>query len=69
MRETTLGTMTLSSWSFRLTGTVLILMLPIFVIGRVLDLSQSFANASLGTLAAAAASAAIVGSIARIWGR
>jgi hypothetical protein len=30
----------LSSWSFRLTGTLLVLMAPLFFIGRVLQWSQ-----------------------------
>ena len=69
MSQTMLGTMKLSSWSFRLTGTALILMLPIFFVGRVLQLSQSAANISLGVLAVVAAVAVIVGTIAVIWDR
>jgi len=59
--------MTLSSWSFRVTGTLLMLMMPIFFIGRVLGLSQQPANAALGTLGTAAALTVLVGTIAVIW--
>ena len=69
MRQTVLGTMKLSSWAFRSTGTLLILMLPIFFVGRVLNLSQPAANVSLGVLAVATALAAMVGAIALIWDR
>jgi hypothetical protein len=59
--------MKLSSWSFRVTGTLLILMLPIFFIGRVLGLSQQPANVALGALGIGAALTVIVGTIAVIW--
>lgn len=61
------ATMKLSSWSFRLAGTLLMLMLPIFFIGRVLGLSQQPANVALGTLGIGAALTVIVGTIAVIW--
>ena len=57
----------LSSLSFRLTGTFLILMLPIFFIGRVLGLSQQPANVALGALGIGAALTVIVGTVAVIW--
>jgi hypothetical protein len=63
------GTMKLSSWSFRLTATLLVLMLPIFFIGRVMQLSQQAASAALGALGIGAALAVIVGTIALIWDR
>ena len=72
MRHTMFGgeaTMKLSSWSFRLTGTLLTLMLPIFFIGRVMGLSPQAANASLGALGVGAGLAVIVGTIAAIWDR
>ena len=61
------ATMTLSSWSFRWTGTLLMLMLPIFFVGRVLGLSQQPANVALGTLAIGVALTVIVGTVAAIW--
>lgn len=61
------ATMKLSSWSFRLAGTLLMLMLPIFFVGRVLGLSQQPANVALGTLGIAAALTVIVGTVAVIW--
>lgn len=72
MRHTMFGgdtTMKLSSWSFRLAGTLLMLMLPIFFIGRVLGLSQQPANVALGTLGIGAALTVIVGTIAVLWRR
>ena len=72
MRHTMFGgdaTMKLSSWSFRSAGTLLMLMLPIFFIGRVLGVSQQPANLALGTLAIGAALTVIVGTIAVIWRR
>ena len=72
MRHTMFGgdaTMKLSSWSFRLTGTLLILMSPIFFVGRVLQLSQQPANVALGALGIAAALTVIVGTVAVIWRR
>ena len=70
MRHTTFGgdaAMKLSSWSFRVTATLLVLMLPIFFIGRVLGLSQQPANVVLGTLGIGAALTVIVGTVAVIW--
>jgi hypothetical protein len=64
LEQTLFGGMKLSSWSFRLTGTLLVLMLPIFFVGRVLQLSQQAANTALGI---GAAVAVIVGTIAVIW--
>ena len=61
------ATMKLSSWSFRVTGTLLMLMLPIFFLGRVLGMSQQPANVALGTLGMGAALTVIVGTIAAIW--
>jgi hypothetical protein len=61
------ATMKLSSWSLRSTGTLLMLMLPIFFIGRVLGLSQQPANVALGALGMSAALTVIVGTIAVIW--
>ena len=70
MRHTMFGgTMRLSSWSFRLTGTLLVLMLPIFLVGSVLQLSQQIANVALGALGIGAALAVIVGTLAVIWDR
>jgi hypothetical protein len=70
MRDTMFGgdsTMKLSSWSFRITATLLTLMLPIFFIGRVLGLSQQPANVALGIFGIGAAFAIIVGTVAVIW--
>ena len=70
MRHTMFGgdaTMKLSSWSFRSTGTLLVLMLPIFFIGRVLGLSQQPANVALGALGIGAALTVFVGTIGVIW--
>lgn len=61
------ATMTLSSLSFRLTGTLLTLMLPIFFVGRVLDISQQPANVALGVLGIGAAAGVVVGTVAVIW--
>ena len=70
MRPSIFGAeMKLSSWSFRLTGTMLMLMLPIFLVGRFTQLSQQAANVSLGALGVVAAIAVIVGTIAAIWDR
>ena len=66
MEETMFGGMKLSSWSFRLTGTLLVLMLPIFFVGRVLQLSQQAANTALGALGIAAGIGVVVGTIAAI---
>ena len=59
----------LSGWSMRLAGTQLVLMLPIFFVGRVMGLSEAPANAALGALGVSAALAVIVGAIAAIWNR
>ena len=72
MRHTMFGgeaTMKLSSWSFRLTGTLLVLMLPIFFIGRVMQLSQQAASTALDALGIGAVLAVIVGTIAATWNR
>ena len=63
------GAIKLSSWSFRITATLLTLMLPIFFIGRVLGLSQQPANVALAALGISAAIAVMVGTVARIWRR
>ena len=67
MEQTMFGGMKLSSWSFRLTGTLMVLMLPIFFIGRVMQLFQPAANTVLGALALGVAIAAMVGTISVIW--
>ena len=67
MEQTMFGGTKLSSWSFRLTGTLLVLMLPIFFVGRVLQLSQQAANTALGALGIAAGIGVVVGTIAAIW--
>ena len=67
MEQTMFGGMKLSSWSFRLTGTLLVLMLPIFFVGRVMQLSQQAANTALGALGIVAGVAVMVGTIAVIW--
>ena len=67
MEQTMFGGTKLSSWSFRLTGTLLVLMLPIFFVGRVLGLSQQPANVALGVFGTGAALAIIVGTVAVIW--
>jgi hypothetical protein len=67
MEHTMFGGMKLSSWSFRLTATLLVLMLPIFFIGRFMQLSQQAASTALGALGIGAGLAIIVGTIAAIW--
>ena len=68
MEQTMFGAMKLSSWSFRLTGTLLVLMLPMFFVGRVMQLvSQQAASMALGALGIGAGVAVIVGTIAVIW--
>ena len=67
MEQTMLGGSKLSSWSFRLTGTLLVLMLPIFFVGRFTQLSQQAASTALGALGIGAGVAVIVGTIAAIW--
>lgn len=67
MEQTMFGGTKLSSWSFRLTGTLLVLMVPIFFIGRVLGLSQQAASTALDGLGIGAGVAVIVGTIAVIW--
>jgi hypothetical protein len=69
MEQTMFGGTKLSSWSFRITGTLLVLMLPIFFIGRVLGLSQQPASTALGALGIGAGVAVLVGTIAVIWKR
>ena len=69
MTETIGGTMKVSSLSFRLTGTLLTLMLSIFFIGRVLQLFEHASNTALGALGIGAALGVIVGTIAVIWRR
>ena len=61
--------MKLSSWSFRVTGTLLVLMLPVFFVGRVMQLSQQPASAALAALGIGAVAALIVGTISVIWDR
>jgi hypothetical protein len=56
-----------SNWSFRLTGTLLVLMLPIFLVGRFTHLSPQAANMTLGALGMVAGVGVIVGTIAVIW--
>jgi hypothetical protein len=67
MEQTMFGGTKLSSLSFRLTGTLLVIMLPIFFVGRVMGLSQQAANTALGALAIGVGVAVIVGTIAVIW--
>jgi len=67
MEQTMFGGMKLSSWSFRLTATLMVLMLPVFFTGRVLQLFPQAANAALGALGIGAAVALMVGTIAGIW--
>ena len=67
MEQTMFGGTKVSSWSFRLTGTLLVLMLPIFFIGRFTQLSQQAATMALGALGVGAGVAVIVGTIAVIW--
>lgn len=67
MEQTMFGGTKLSSLSFRLTGTLLVLMLPIFFVGRVLQLSQQGANTALGALGIGAGIGMVVGLIAVIW--
>ena len=67
MEHTMFGGTKVSSWSFRFTATLVVLMLPNFFVGRVLNLSQPAANTALGALGLGAAVAVIVGTIAAIW--
>ena len=67
MEQTMFGGTKVSSLSFRLTGTLLVLMLPIFFVGRVLQLSQQAANTALGALGIGAGIGIVVGLIAVIW--
>ena len=67
MEQVAFGGMRLSNWSFRITATLLGLMLPIFFVGRVLQLFQPAANTALGALAIGVGVAAMVGTIAVIW--
>ena len=60
--------MTIGAAGRHLTGTLLVLMLPIFFIGRVMQLlSQQAASTALGALGIGAGVAVIVGTIALIW--
>ena len=61
------ATMKVSSWCFRVTGTLLMIMVPIFLVGRLTQLSQQAANAALGALGIGVAVAVMVGTIALIW--
>ena len=67
MELTMLGGPKLSSWPLRLTGTLLVLMVPIFFIGRFTHLSQQAASTALGALGLSAGVAVMVGIIAVIW--
>ena len=67
MEQPMFGGTKLSSLSFRLTGTLLVLMLPIFFVGRVMQLFQQAASTALGALGIGAGVAVIVGIIAAIW--
>jgi len=67
MEHTMLGGTKLSSWSFRLTGTLLVLMVPIFFVGRFTQLSEQAASTALSALGTGAGVAVIVGTIAVIW--
>lgn len=67
MEQTMLGGTKLSSWSLRLTGTLLLLMVPIFFIGRFTHLSQQAASTALGVLGIGAGVAVMVGIMAVIW--
>jgi hypothetical protein len=61
------GTSSLSSWSFRFATTLVVLMLPVFFVGRFTQLAPQPANLALGALAIGAAAAALVGTVAAIW--
>jgi len=67
MELTMLGGTKLSSWSLRLTGTLLVLMVPVFFIVRFTHLSQQAASTALGALGIGAGVAVMVGIIAVIW--
>ena len=67
MEQTMFGGTKLSSWSFRLAGTLFVLMLPIYFIGRFTQLSQQAANMALGALGIGVGVVVIVGTIAVIW--
>ena len=67
MEQTMFSGTKLSSWSFRLTATLLVLMLPIFFVGRFTQLSQPASNTALGALGIGAGVAVLVGTIAVIW--
>ena len=69
MEQTMFGGTKLSSWSFRLTGTLLVLMLPIFLIGRFTQLSQQPADMALGALGIGVGVGVLVGTIAVIWNK
>ena len=61
MEQIMLGGMKLSSWSLRLTGTLLVLMVPVFFIDRFTHLSQQAAGTALGALGIGAGVAVMVG--------
>ena len=67
MEQPMFGGTKVSSWSFRLTGTLLVLMVPIFFIGRFTQLSEQAASTALGALGMGAGIGLIVGAIAVIW--
>ena len=67
MEQTMFGDTKVSSWSFRLTGTLLVIMVPIFFIGRFTQLSEQAASTALGALGISAGVGVIVGTIGVIW--
>jgi hypothetical protein len=67
MEPTMFGGTIVSSWSFRLTGTMLVLMVPIFLMDRFTHLTQQAASTALGALGIGAGVAVVVGTIAAIW--
>ena len=67
MEQTMFGGTKVSSWSFRLTGTLLVIMVPIFFIGRFTQLSEQAANTALGALGIGVGVGVIAGTIAVIW--
>ena len=67
MEQTMFGGTKVSSWSFRLTGTLLVLMVPLFFIGRFTHLSEQAASTALGALGIGAGVGVIVGTIGVIW--
>ena len=67
MEQTMLGDTKVSNRSFRLTGTLLVLMVPLFFIGRFTHLSEQAASTALGALGIGAGVGVIVGTIGVIW--